>query len=84
MFATITHTYICNIHILSLVRHVMYIYLFHRAFKLYVPEGGLRNNRKEFLWHHMDVQVYITYLFYTFNFFARSFTYIKYFLLVYM
>ncbi|KAK1382973.1 hypothetical protein POM88_020708 [Heracleum sosnowskyi] len=26
------------------------------AFKLYVPEGGLRNNRKEFLWHHTEVQ----------------------------
>lgn len=26
------------------------------AFKLYVPQGGLRNNRKEFLWYHTEVQ----------------------------
>ncbi|WOH15073.1 hypothetical protein DCAR_0934608 [Daucus carota subsp. sativus] len=26
------------------------------AFKLYVPQGGKRNNRKEFLWSHTDVQ----------------------------
>ncbi|XP_074326046.1 uncharacterized protein LOC141664082 isoform X1 [Apium graveolens] len=27
-----------------------------RAYKLYVREGGLMNNRKEFLWHHSEVQ----------------------------
>ncbi|XP_074326054.1 uncharacterized protein LOC141664082 isoform X2 [Apium graveolens] len=26
------------------------------AYKLYVREGGLMNNRKEFLWHHSEVQ----------------------------
>ncbi|KAL1809618.1 hypothetical protein ACET3Z_026608 [Daucus carota] len=26
------------------------------AFKLYVPQGGRKNNRKEFLWYHTDVQ----------------------------
>ncbi|KAL8101586.1 hypothetical protein AgCh_033474 [Apium graveolens] len=26
------------------------------AFKLYVPQGGLKNNRKEFIWHHTEVQ----------------------------
>ncbi|KAL8148879.1 hypothetical protein AgCh_006037 [Apium graveolens] len=26
------------------------------AFKLYVPEGGKRNNRKEFLWIHTEVE----------------------------
>ncbi|XP_017228676.2 ubiquitin-like-specific protease 1 [Daucus carota subsp. sativus] len=26
------------------------------AFKLYVPQGGKRNNTKEFLWSHTDVQ----------------------------
>ncbi|KAL8147931.1 hypothetical protein AgCh_005310 [Apium graveolens] len=27
-----------------------------RAFKLYVPQGGLKNNKKEFIWHHTEVQ----------------------------
>ncbi|KAL1826531.1 hypothetical protein ACET3Z_004943 [Daucus carota] len=26
------------------------------AFKLYVSQSGLRNNRKEFIWHHTEVQ----------------------------
>ncbi|KAL1805064.1 hypothetical protein ACET3Z_028132 [Daucus carota] len=26
------------------------------AFKLYVSQGGQRNNRKEFLWHHTEVK----------------------------
>ncbi|XP_074326989.1 uncharacterized protein LOC141664932 [Apium graveolens] len=26
------------------------------AFKLYVPQGGMKNNRKEFIWHHTEVQ----------------------------
>nr|XP_017252692.1 PREDICTED: uncharacterized protein LOC108223115 isoform X2 [Daucus carota subsp. sativus] len=26
------------------------------AFKLYVPQGGRKNNRKEFLWYHTEVQ----------------------------
>ncbi|KAL8118860.1 hypothetical protein AgCh_016375 [Apium graveolens] len=26
------------------------------AFKLYVPQGRLKNNRKEFIWHHTEVQ----------------------------
>lgn len=32
------------------------MYLFYRAFKLYAYQGGARNNKKEFLWHYVDVQ----------------------------
>ncbi|KAL8105374.1 hypothetical protein AgCh_029245 [Apium graveolens] len=40
----------------SPISDVMKVYIFYRAFKLYVPQGGLKNNRKEFIWHHTEVQ----------------------------
>lgn len=41
----------------SPISDVMKVYVFYRAFKLYVPQGGLKNNRKEFIWHPTEVQV---------------------------
>ena len=38
------------------------LFLLHSAFKLYVPQGGRKNNRKEFLWYHTDVQVVILFI----------------------
>ncbi|KAL8128018.1 hypothetical protein AgCh_014811 [Apium graveolens] len=36
-------------------RYILAPYI-QEAFKLYVPQGGLMNNRKEFIWHHTEVQ----------------------------
>ena len=36
--------------------------LLYEAFKLYVRQGGRKNNRKEFLWYHTDVQVVILFI----------------------
>ena len=38
------------------------LFLLHSAFKLYVLQGGRKNNRKEFLWYHTDVQVVILFI----------------------
>ncbi|KAL8131230.1 hypothetical protein AgCh_007230 [Apium graveolens] len=37
-------------------KHYILAPYIQEAFKLYVPQGGLKNNRKEFIWHHTEVQ----------------------------
>ena len=39
------------------------LFLLYRAYKLYVAQGGRKNNKKEFLWCHTDVQVVLVNLY---------------------